>query len=569
MSHLSSLPPTATVDDDCLFSDSDEDDLYYATTGSEPVSAYLPVALDEETASLASTASLSTPTSARRADKYSRTRDRWSFGDSARPDMRDPQQRSRHERRLSDATSDAVHRAIDADHVSPAQLYSTDTGRLFHAGTMVIILVGLPARGKTHLTVSLTRYLRWLGVKTHAFHVGDYRRAKDGIPKDYFKPRPDTAEGREYRANVISKCISDVLNFFDADNGQVAIYDAVNALPEERSEVDKRFTSRNIKTLFIESLVTDASMIENNIARAVKSSPDYVGWDIKEAAIDYVSRIDIAEPFYKEMEPLEGLSFIKSINFGERFVLNNSHFGYLINRIVFFLMNSRIKSGSVYFARCHKNFLKFKSDPDLDEEGREYARQLSKTVLAHVSATKGLDFITRSQANTPPPFIDERQKSHATDGTHDDAFVIWTSTRRRTIEACESFRKLGITTRERIQLTQLNPGDVENMSDTEIKTKYPDDYKNHKRDPYHHRYARAESYHDLAVKIEPLILEMERMSGDLLIIADESVLRVFYGYLMACSCYEIPYLQFPTSELIEIKFNAYSNTATRIPILEA
>ncbi|ODQ77138.1 hypothetical protein BABINDRAFT_163865 [Babjeviella inositovora NRRL Y-12698] len=553
--------PVFNSSDDDLSSGSEIEDLLCGTNGGERYGKRLsgllaaPVGLDEDTAP-------------RPLSNFGRTRDRWSFGDSSRPVMGDASQRMRHERRLSDATSDAVHRAIDADHISPAQLYSTDSGRLFHAGTMVIILVGLPARGKTHLTVSLTRYLRWLGVKTHAFHVGDYRRAKDGIPKDYFKPTPDTPEGKEYRANIISKCISDVMHFFDDDKGQVAIYDAVNALPEERADVDRQFTSRNIKTLFIESLVTDCNIIENNISQAVKSSPDYVGWDAKEAAADYVSRIHIAEPFYQEIDPSEGLSFIKSINFGERFVLNNSHYGYLINRIVFFLMNSRIKSGSVYFARCHKNFLKFKSDPDLDDEGRQYAQQLTKTVLAHVGATKGLDFITRSQNNTPPPYSGEagRQKSHATDGIHDDAFVIWTSTRRRTIEACEAFRELGITTRERIQLTQLNPGDVENMTAKEIKAKYPEDYKQHKRDPYHHRYARAESYHDLAVKIEPLILEMERMSGDLLIIADESVLRVFYGYLMACSCYEIPYLKFPTSELIEIKFNAYSNTATRIPI---
>ena len=56
------------------------------------------------------------------------------------------------------------------------------------------------------------------------------------------------------------------------------------------------------------------------------------------------------------------------------------------------------------------------------------------------------------------------------------------------------------------------------------------------------------------------------MSGDILIIADETVLRVFYGYLMASSCFDIPYLPFSTDEIIEIKFNAYANVANRIPI---
>jgi 6-phosphofructo-2-kinase / fructose-2,6-biphosphatase 4 len=70
----------------------------------------------------------------------------------------------------------------------------------------------------------------------------------------------------------------------------------------------------------------------------------------------------------------------------------------------------------------------------------------------------------------------------------------------------------------------------------------------------------------LAVRLEPIILELEREQNDLLIIAHESVLRVLYAYLMHCSTMDIPFLTFPRDEIIEIMPAAYQNEAKRIHI---
>lgn len=56
------------------------------------------------------------------------------------------------------------------------------------------------------------------------------------------------------------------------------------------------------------------------------------------------------------------------------------------------------------------------------------------------------------------------------------------------------------------------------------------------------------------MRLEPIILELEREQNDLLIIAHESVLRVLYGYLMACNAADIPFLEFPRDEIIEVRF---------------
>lgn len=500
-----------------------------------------------------------------------RTKKRWSFHENSKPNLVDqPAQPT--QRRLSDVTGiDGVHKEIDPYHISPAQLYSTESGRLFHAGKICIALAGLPGRGKTHLSVSLTRYLRWLGVKTHSFHLNDYRRQNalnHDLEYELYSQKLDTKDC------AVDECLNDILNFFKNDKGQVAVYDAVNATPEYRKSLERTFDNMNIQCIFIESIVTDESILKKNMETAARSSPDYDTWEYQKAYKDYAERIQTLAPYYKEMDQEDkknNLSFIKMINFGERIEMNNSNYGYLINKVVFFLMNSGIKQGSVYFARCYKNTLDYSKDPPLDEEGILYAKRLTRTLTKHLAA-KGRKISPSGTYNTPPPqptrtlSTDDKHPPNGADGVDEDSFVVWTSVKKRTMETTQFFREMGVNVRHRIQLLQKNPGIVGGMTEDEVKQNYPLEYEHFLKDPYHHRFSRAESYHDLAIKIEPLILEMERLNGDVLIIADETVLRVFHGYLMAYSCYDIPSLDFSTDEIIEVNFSAYSNSAKRIPI---
>lgn len=52
-------------------------------------------------------------------------------------------------RRKSSTFIDAIHDVTEDQDMAPAQLYSTMSGRLFHSGRIAIVMVGLPARGKT------------------------------------------------------------------------------------------------------------------------------------------------------------------------------------------------------------------------------------------------------------------------------------------------------------------------------------------------------------------------------------------------------------------------------------
>ncbi len=216
-------------------------------------------------------------------------------------------------RRKSSTLVDAIHDLPERVEMAPAQLYSTESGRLFHSGRIAIVTVGLPARGKTHISVALARYLRWLGVKTRIFHLGDYRRATVGpgkdVPDDYFFVKA-SASSVLLRQKILKKCREDIYHFLNHENGQIAIYDAVNPLAAGRKSLAKEFAKHDIEMLFIESFCDDESIIEENVRNVKISSPDYVGWTSDEAVKHYLSRMSAKIPHFETMEEAD-LNWIK------------------------------------------------------------------------------------------------------------------------------------------------------------------------------------------------------------------------------------------------------------------
>ncbi|AAS51043.1 ACL185Cp [Eremothecium gossypii ATCC 10895] len=515
-----------------------------------------------------------------------RTRKRWSSHSKEKGRLR------------SSVLADGVHEGVKDNHISPGQLYSTESGRLFHAGKILIVLVGLPATSKTLVSVAITRYTRWLGVRTQSFHVSEYRRARvpQGmvkLPLDYFSARPVTPEGIRLRRTLIAEIQADMKKFFE--QGQLAVYDGMNIMREERRMLAEEFAALNVKVFFVESVVSESILRARTVEMAAASA-DYKGWNRQDALEDYKQRIELNRPLYEEMSPSEGLSYVKYFNFGEKLVVNNNYHGFLINKTVFFLMNLRDKKGCVYFARCGTSDKdKYIDDEVLNDEGIEYSKVLTDTVLERINNRRREQNDTPGQYESLPltsscksyssdlesPLIStsatlKRTESlgkaalrqHASgDGTDEDSFVVWTAPRKRTHDTAMYFVDKKITVRQRSQLQQLHPGVVADLSEEEIVSQFATEHKEYMKDPYHYRFPRAESYHDLAVRIEPLLLEMERMYGDILIIGHESTLKILYGYVTACSCHDIPSLSFTRDELIEVSFGPFENKIAKIPLV--
>jgi 6-phosphofructo-2-kinase / fructose-2,6-biphosphatase 4 len=115
-----------------------------------------------------------------------------------------------------------------------------------------------------------------LGVKVRVFHLGDYRRQALGhqaLPDDYFWTK-STEETNRLRNQIQETCRTDLLNFFDQENGQVGIYDAVNPTSQYRRAWKDVLDEHGTQTIFVESSCDNQEIIEQNVRSVKISSPD-------------------------------------------------------------------------------------------------------------------------------------------------------------------------------------------------------------------------------------------------------------------------------------------------------
>ncbi|KAJ2726801.1 hypothetical protein GGI07_000312 [Coemansia sp. Benny D115] len=435
-----------------------------------------------------------------------------------------------------------------------AQLYKTHTGQLFHAGSIVIINVGLPARGKTHGSRSLIRYMNWLGVKSKSYHMGQYRRSLYGpdISPAYFDL--GNAEMADARTRAEDSCIQDIIEYLTKGGGQLAIFDASNLRAARRRQIYDKFEANQIRPLFVEYICENEAIVEENIRKVKISSPDYVTMDADAAVQDFKNRIAQMQPYYETIDDMD-LSYIKLYNVAEHFVVNNIR-GYLQSRVVFYLMNLHISDRTIYLARSGEssNEGSYKADAPLSDVGHRYAHNLQQAIRNRITE-RNADALAKTGVDMSGRTL-----------------KVWTSTHVKSYQTAEYFSKLdNVAVRRRMLLKGINPGVCENMSLEDVKQRYPDEYEAYLRDPYHHRYSLAESYHDVSVRLEPVILELEREQDDILIIAPESVLRCIYAYFAPQGLPDslIPTLAFPRSIFVELKPTAYGCKERRIGIAPA
>lgn len=417
------------------------------------------------------------------------------------------------------------------DELRHAPTVSLLEGRLIPE-RLALVMVGLPARGKTHMARRLGRYLRWLGIDTRLFNVGNYRRERVGSHKDHRFFDPDNPEGRAARREVAMAALEDMLAWFGA-GGEVAIYDATNTTRSRRQLLAERIRAHGLKLLYVESVCHDEALIEQNIRQTKLRMPDYAGTDPDEAVRDFRARIAHYERVYETVQEAEG-SYVRIIDVGRKLEAHRVQ-GYLPSRLVYFLMNLHVAPRSVYLTRHGESTFNVEDriggDPGLSDAGQAFAENLATHLRSLDLPAKGLR--------------------------------VWTSTLRRTRETAAP---LALPAERWRALDEIEAGLCDGMTYDDVRRKMPEEHAARRENKLAYRYPRGESYEDVIRRLEPVILELERDRRPLLIVAHQAVLRALYAYLMDRPPKEVPYLPIPLHTLLRLTPITYGCEEERIEL---
>jgi len=386
---------------------------------------------------------------------------------------------------------------------------------------LVVVMVGLPARGKTYIARKLGWYLNWLGYEAQVFNVGNYRRDRFGaqVPASFFDP--ENQEGVASRKQAALAALQDMLAWLRAE-GQIGIYDATNSTHDRRALVRDQCERAGATVLFVETICDDPAIIESNIRQTKLSAPDYVGIDPDQAIADFRSRIAHYERAYEPIDEPD-VSMIKLREVDQQ-VLTQRLNGYVEGRIAHFVMNLRITPRPIWLTRHGESAANVAEVVGTD-------MPLTARGAAYGDALRG--------------FLDAQALPDVS---------IWTSTLQRSIQ---TGAKLGRDTLPLKVLDEIDAGICDGMSYAQIAEQMPGEYARRKEDKLSYRYPRGESYEDVIGRLDPVIIELERQRNPVLVVGHQAILRALYGYLTGHPRAEVPHLEIPMHTVIALTPRAY------------
>ncbi|KAI5862326.1 bifunctional 6-phosphofructo-2-kinase/fructose-2,6-bisphosphate 2-phosphatase [Durotheca rogersii] len=483
------------------------------------------------------------------------------------------------------------------------------------AAKLVILMVGLPARGKSYITKKLRRYLAWQQHNTRIFNVGNRRRVavvnppkhersqssvdvpvpgatilvngaqipdspcqksppdqpdSTPIPMDqsakFFDPNNEQAA--KLRDEIAIDTLNELLDYLISGGGSVGILDATNSTIQRRQKLFDHIKAREPKLgiLFIESVCKNPNLLEANM-RLKLSGPDYKDKDPVKSLADFKERVKAYESAYVPLGDYEEeheMQYIKMTDVGKKL----THFGlggFLSSGIAHYLSSFNLSPRQIWITR-HGQSLdnevgKIGGNSALTDRGDAYSLCLYKFITQ-----KRKEWLVEQQnkiaQSSFPPLPGDRSPPYPDLSRELDEknFCVWTSMLTRSIQTAQHFEAdEDYDVKNWEMLNELNSGTFEGLTYEQIARDHEDEYTKRQMDKLQYVYpgVGGEGYLQVISRLRDMVREIERIKDHVMIIGHRSVCRVLMAYFMDLTRDDIADLDMPLGMLYAIEPKPY------------
>ncbi|MCR4667680.1 MAG: 6-phosphofructo-2-kinase/fructose-2,6-bisphosphatase [Desulfovibrio sp.] len=396
---------------------------------------------------------------------------------------------------------------------------------------LYVVMVGLPARGKSTLAKRICGGLKEEGVEAKIFNNGELRRILYGANStdaDFYNP--SDLDHKKAREQIALRNLARAKAWIN-NQGMVAVLDATNASRERRRIITQTLSDHPI--LFVECVNEDTMLQDICIARKT-SLPEFANYTKEDALANFLKRIhyyeSIFEPLSEEKYWLRVDSTANRIL--EERALDGSPYYPAIRQILV-----DIPAEDLYLARHGETEFNLEGriggDPLLTPKGLSQATALA-THLRHTRLDWVFTSTRRRSHQTAAPVLQDRHDVH---------------------------------TLAMPEFDELWAGSCEGMRYAEIREKMPEVSKGRNANKYNYSYPNGESYRMLHNRVKKGLCRALFLAGGspILIIGHQAINRVLLSLFLRCHEEDIPYIFIPQNEFYHISVSLRRKVFERIP----
>jgi broad specificity phosphatase PhoE/predicted kinase len=384
---------------------------------------------------------------------------------------------------------------------------------------LYIVMVGLPARGKSTIANKMMETLDTDDIRTRIFNNGDLRRKLNRT--DTTSPHfydPNNKEAAAVREKIALTNLNRARRYVNG-KGQVAILDATNVSPSRRHKI--RLMLDDHAVLFVECVNTDEEILEASIRRKF-CMPEFKDLDPELAMQVFKKRIEYYQTIYQS--PREEPNFIRLDSLNNQIIeecITDAIPHY--DRIRDFIVTDTVKN--LFLVRHGETYFNLEDriggDPDLTGCGRAQAERL------------GQYFRTRRI-----PYI-------------------FTSSLKRTVQTAEPIsamqRHCSLIALQ--EFNEIDSGDCECMSYADIRQNMPHVYSGRKKDKFNYIYPNGEGYVSMKTRIDRGIkkaLYLSSNSQNIMIVGHRAANRMILSHFLYRRPEDVPYIYVPQDKFYHI-----------------